>query len=763
MIQNTEIINPALQHFVFQILIIMGVCSLFLGFRILGMNRKNLANQKGLFLCISSFLWSVGYGWILVASTEQSVYLARFVGMLGVYSWMAMALSYFFELGESKKRPQLCSALTIMMLMFSVLIAIQAVQPGDITVITAKYGVTFMMNDSIHKKLRYLYIGVVMIFATVLVLRWYLQSRLKRNRKIGLLFILAMALFPVGAILDAIVPYFGYPLFPSSCFTSFFATCILYYVTKTNNAFSISSENVAHYVSESVRTPFFILNHECEIILMNRSGKEFLGRNAKNAQNVNCDVFFQGEEYALTQEINRRISRHVGNFNVHGTCITNNAMCNLQFSIVYDRYGDCICIIMLVNDITSEYAAITELKKSQQAEERANRAKTIFLANMSHEIRTPINTILGMDEMILRETGESTTREYAVNIQNSGKLLMSLINDILDFSRIESGKMEIVSSEYEISSLLNDIVNMAHVKAEDKGLKFHINVDEKLPHRLYGDEMRIRQVISNIITNAVKYTQKGEVRLNVAWKLISPNRLILMVDVSDTGIGIKREDMDKIFMSFERADTRKNRSIEGSGLGLSITSQLLELMNGRMNIESEYGKGSDFHIEIPQKIVEYEPVGNYKKMYEESVRQNKKYQQRFIAPGANILVVDDNDMNLAVVQGFLKKTKMNLTTAVSGEECLRLLLTEQYDIIFMDHMMPQMDGIEVLNRIKEIHPDIYEHVPIIALTANAMSGAREKYLGLGFTDYLAKPIESAKMEQMLLRYLPEKLIQIQQD
>ena len=309
--------------------------------------------------------------------------------------------------------------------------------------------------------------------------------------------------------------------------------------------------------------------------------------------------------------------------------------------------------------------------------------------------------------------------------------------------------------------MLNDIVNMAHIKSEDKGLKFHIHVDEQLPHRLYGDEMRIRQVISNILTNAIKYTQKGEVNLYVSWKLISPNRLIFMADVKDTGIGIKREDMDKIFMSFERVDTRKNRSIEGSGLGLSITSQLLELMNGKMDIESEYGKGSDFHIEIPQKIIEYEPVGDYKAMYEASINQKKDTLHSFIAPEARVLVVDDNDMNLAVVQGFLKKTQIHLTTALSGEECLHLLLTQQYDCIFMDHMMPQMDGIEVLNRIKEMHPKLYAKVPIIALTANAMSGAREKYLGLGFTDYLAKPIESAQMERMLMKYLPGRLVKIQ--
>ena len=415
---------------------------------------------------------------------------------------------------------------------------------------------------------------------------------------------------------------------------------------------------------------------------------------------------------------------------------------------------------MLVNDITNEYATIKKLRASQHAEERANHAKTIFLANMSHEIRTPINTILGMDEMIIRETKEPLIRESAIILQNSGKLLLALISDVLDFSRIEAGKMEMTSDEYEVSSMLNDIVNMATVKTEAKGLRFNVEADERIPHLLYGDEMRIRQVITNILNNAIKYTPKGEVTLHIGWKLVAPSRMDLYINVSDTGVGIRKEDMDKIFLSFERLDVGKNKSIEGSGLGLSITGRLLELMHGKMEIESEYGKGSTFHITIPQKIIDYEPIGDFKAMYERSIQMRKNYQETFIAPDAKALIVDDNDMNLAVAKGFLKKTQIQIKTAMSGQECLDILLKEKFDINFMDHMMPNMDGIETLKHIQEEYGDTYENVPIIALTANAISGAKEMYLSKGFSDYLAKPIESDKIEAILLKYLPKEFIRI---
>lgn len=760
MIENMEIINPLLQHIVFTSMIVMGICSLFMGLQIFNMGRDRLANRKGLALCLCSFAWSVGYGWVLISINETMVYAARFLGMFGVYMWISMVLSYIMEMGVARNRKMQSTVAMMIMVTISLMIVIQACRKNDITIMAAPFGVTFVMNNSIHKIIRYAYIGIVFIFTLIVLIQWYFSRKLKRNKRAGLIFLLALFLFPVGAILDVVLPFFGKPVFPSSAYTNFLATCIIYYVTKENNSFTISMKNVSEYITESVQTPFFVLNYDCEVILMNKSAYNFLGQTAKRSSFKTCDYYFQNEEIVLSEELQRRINAHEKDFSIQGECINNHAICNMQFSIVYDRYNQCLCVIMLVNDITNEYATIKKLRASQHAEERANHAKTIFLANMSHEIRTPINTILGMDEMIIRETKEPLIREYAINIQNSGKLLLALISDVLDFSRIEAGKMEITSDEYEVSSMLNDIVNMATVKTEAKGLRFNVEADERIPHLLYGDEMRIRQVITNILNNAVKYTPKGEVTLHIGWKLVAPSRMDMYIDVSDTGVGIRKEDMDKIFLSFERLDVGKNKSIEGSGLGLSITGRLLELMHGKMEIESEYGKGSTFHITIPQKIIDYEPIGDFKAMYERSIQMRKNYQETFIAPDAKALIVDDNDMNLAVAKGFLKKTQIQIKTAMSGQECLDILLKEKFDIIFMDHMMPNMDGIETLKHIQEEYGDIYENVPIIALTANAISGAKEMYLSKGFSDYLAKPIEADKIESILLKYLPKEFIKI---
>lgn len=405
-----------------------------------------------------------------------------------------------------------------------------------------------------------------------------------------------------------------------------------------------------------------------------------------------------------------------------------------------------------------------ELQKELEIAEAATKAKSAFLSNMSHEIRTPINAVLGLDEMILRESQENETLHYAQDIQNAGKSLLSLVNDILDFSKIESGKMEIIPYEYDLTSTINDLVNMISKRAEDKGLLLNINVDENLPHILYGDEIRIKQCIINILTNAVKYTEKGSVSLSFNFEKQNENEINLIVHVKDTGIGIKTEDMDKLFVAFQRIEEKRNRTIEGTGLGMNIVQQLLNLMGSHLNVESVYGKGSDFYFNVKQSVVNWEPIGDfnlaYKKFQESSIQINQN--GLFTAPNAQILVVDDTPLNLTVIKGLLKRTKINVETAASGKETLELVVQKKYDVIFIDHRMPIMDGIETLEAMKTLKENKNLKTPCIALTANAVKGAREMYLEAGFTDYLTKPIDSKKLEKMLIEYLPkEKVIKTQ--
>ena len=404
-----------------------------------------------------------------------------------------------------------------------------------------------------------------------------------------------------------------------------------------------------------------------------------------------------------------------------------------------------------------------ELRRAKIMAEEANRAKSDFLANMSHEIRTPINAVIGMNEMIIRESSEKNILEYAENVESASHNLLSIINDILDFSKIESGKMDIVEHEYRLNEVLHDVINMVKLRAEEKGLNFLIDVAEDIPNKLYGDDVRIRQVILNLLSNAVKYTRTGNVKLCVKGTTdTSESSVQLKVSVIDTGIGIRKEDLANMFQNFNRFDLSENRNIEGTGLGLAITHRLVSLMGGSIKVDSEYGIGSSFTVRLTQKIAGEEVVGKILAQAHSEQTAVHSYSAAFTAPDADILVVDDNKMNLLVVQNLLKDTKAKITVCMSGQEALELTEENKYDIILLDHMMPNMDGIETLKQMKLMPRNMNGNTIVIALTANAVSGVREMYLSEGFDDYMSKPIDGDKLEKMLAKYLPEdKIIRVQ--
>ena len=428
--------------------------------------------------------------------------------------------------------------------------------------------------------------------------------------------------------------------------------------------------------------------------------------------------------------------------------------------------GAVYLVISLLFVIGSGYLIITsdrvhsndELLKAKLVAEEASRAKSDFLASMSHEIRTPINAILGMDEMILREYDEPSLRQYALNIRNAGNTLLSLINDILDFSKIESGKMELIPVEYEMSLVIYDLVSMMKPRAEKKGLSFIVRADENIPRVLFGDNIRIKQCILNILTNAVKYTETGSVVMKVDQEYIDEEHIYLKVSVKDTGIGIKPEDLERLFSPFERVDETRNRNIEGTGLGMSIVKKMLAMMDSKLEVQSEYGKGSEFSFRIKQEVRSNAPMGDYEKNFIHNMQEQLTYHEQFTAPAAHILIVDDIEMNLTVAAGLLKNTEIGIDTALSAKNALELTAKKEYDVLFIDDRMPGMGGIEMLRELRSQEDNPNSSKPCIVLTANAISGAKEKYIKDGFEDYLSKPIDASELEKTLLRYLPKEKV-----
>ncbi len=440
----------------------------------------------------------------------------------------------------------------------------------------------------------------------------------------------------------------------------------------------------------------------------------------------------------------------------------NNAVypCSVAFGYGVFVFGVCMLVWVVHNrneiNRMREEADHVIMERDKIAAEEANEQKSRFLSHMSHEIRTPLNAILGSNELILHETKDNSIRKHAADIQSAGRTLLALINDILDFSKIETGKMDIITSDYRFSSVLNDVVAMIKDRVIKAGLELRLDIDKTLPDLLYGDEVRIKQVILNLLTNAVKYTENGWVELCVKKREVSDyldeENILLDIRVSDSGVGIHKEEIPKFFVEFERLDLLKNRSVEGTGLGLSITSRLVQLMDGKLNVESEYGKGSSFFVVIPQRVVSNVPLGDYKNQFQVQSEQEESLEtMRF--PGKKVYVVDDNEMNLEVIASILEMLDIEVSRADGGVAAAKQLDKEKYDLILTDDMMPEMSGTDLMQYLHGNRESVSHGTPIVVLTANAVTGAREEYIKKGFDDFMTKPIDIDVLQKILMKYL----------
>lgn len=433
-------------------------------------------------------------------------------------------------------------------------------------------------------------------------------------------------------------------------------------------------------------------------------------------------------------------------FEINGKCYDKH------ISRLSNGDGSPMGYAVLLLDVTDTKHYVDDLIDMRQKADMANSAKSDFLANMSHEIRTPMNAITGFAELCLREKNY----QYAADIKAAAKNLIAIINDILDISKIESGKLELVTSVYSVEDMLNDVISLVYVQLDGKsGIEFKIDIDKRLPKKLFGDEVRIKQILINLLGNAVKFTKAGHIGLSVREISRNGDMSSIMIKVTDTGIGIKREDISKLFSNFQQVDTKKNREIEGTGLGLSITKNLVEMMNGTITVESEYGKGSTFTVVIQQKI---EDSSHISVEAAKAAPANEEKNTVLYAPDAKVLIVDDNKVNLKVTAQLLSQYGIKCATADSGKKAIQMVRSAYYDLVFMDHMMPELDGVDTTKMIRSQGDAYSKGLPIIALTANAVSGAKEMFLESGLNDFISKPIQLPQLEKVLAKWLPPKLV-----
>ena len=709
------------------------------------LREKNAGRLRYFMLIMGVFgaLWSGGYGIMGFAETAKQAELFRTVGIVGVVGFMmteALMIAYMIHLPKWLYRVYVTAfgLVGVIDLFFFI--------PDHHDFVRIDGRMCYYATNSMARKIHSGFLAFVTVTMLGMAVIWVCKKKTKREASYVRATILSNLAILVSIIPDTILPLLGKPSFPSSAYGMFLTYMITWFWATKFNAFSITVSNLSQYIYESANTAILIFDECFQLVLANCYGHRLL--EIEDVQHQDLTDLFQCTQEEADQLLASVLRENQGVAEL--VTQKGGVSCSLNFTVARDFQKEPYCIVCFVYDLTKEKNMLCELLQ-------ANEAKSQFLANMSHEIRTPINGILGMDSMLLKECQDEGLREYAKNIQSAGQSLLSIINDILDISKIESGKLEIIPTRYELFSILNDCYNLTKVKIEEKPITLHMKINENIPAKLYGDEVRIRQVMNNFLSNSAKYTHEGSITFGVDYEEKSEGEIWLIITVSDTGIGIKEEDLEKLFASFTRIEEKRNRNIEGTGLGLSLTKNLVDLMQGEITVKSIYEEGSCFTAKIPQKIIDKTPMGDFDKRYRQYIHQSEEQAISLCAPDAKILVVDDVPMNLIVVKGLLKATKIQIDTAKNGANCLELVQKNRYDIIFLDHLMPEMDGIETLQNMKLLEENPNRNTPVIMLTANAIVGAKEEYMEAGFTDYLTKPVQETLLHEMIMKYLPKEL------
>lgn len=723
----------------------MGVFALTNGINLFINNRRSKTGRIMFIVFCTVFLWNAGYAWMGLCYESDFAYIPRSIALFAVLAFMYAITMYVSALSDFPKK-----AFTIISLIYmcvSVPAYLLIIKKDTVTFSMMPWGYWFKSDFNLGRILQFVGILYTLIIFYVILAYWNRHAALRREKNIIKYFFFYGPIMLFGAMFDTVIPtVFKTAAVPGSAVAAFISALLLFYISQKYRALGISVVNVSEYVFNEVEMPVLVFDWKGKITLFNKYAIEFLSESIGSlVGKTQADLFMKNKGDDDIQFANTFIVKR------------NSTICKLDSNIIYDEMGDVLYELVFIQDMTETQKAFDMINESREEAEEASRAKSNFLANMSHEIRTPMNAIIGMSDLLLdKDDLSSDSKTMVDNIKNAGKGLLGIINDILDVSKIEAGKYELVKDEYSVPDMINDVVTISQVRFQETSVKFVVDVDESLPEKLIGDELRIRQIMINIVGNAAKFTNEGSVTMSVTGAN-EGQKFKLMVKVKDTGIGIKEEDIEKLFKSFNQVDTRRNRNVAGTGLGLALSKGLANLMNGDITVCSEYGKGSEFNIVLEQEIVGKQVIGGLKAASLSSKNYSKTVKKSDVEiipkPGKKVLVVDDINMNLMVAKGLLKVYGVEVDLASSGQEAIDMVQKKDYDLVFMDHMMPVMDGVDATHRIRNLSGEKYQKLCIVALTANAIAGTKEQLLSEGMQDYLAKPIERVKLKEIMDKWL----------
>ncbi|MBR5407603.1 MAG: response regulator [Lachnospiraceae bacterium] len=730
-------------------LFFMGTVALLLGLSTYNNNPSSRSGRRMLFACISIFIWDFGYGWMGLCHGSDFAYIPRALGLIAVIAYICSVLSYLTMLsGFPRKVTNTLCIICSVMFFYSWWFMIQK---DAVTFVDTPWGYWWYSKKIPARYVETASVLIALIFFYVILEWWNKNAEYKREKHLIKRFRWFGPILIVGLILDTYIPLAaGTPAIPGTVVFAFLSSMLLFKISKSYMAFGISEANVSGYVFREVNVPVLILNPRGEIELYNDlAGSTFArfgglkGKRLEDIVEPVTNLSHVSEEYkSWLMSIKGRES-----------------YCRLVRSVIYDDFNEISCEILFLPDMTDAILSMQMADESSRLAEDANKAKSNFLANMSHEIRTPMNAIIGMSDVMLSDkTLKEETRNQLRVIKTAGDGLLELINDILDFSKIESGKYEIINEEYDLGKLIYDVSTIIRTRLDGTGVELKLYVYSDMPVKVIGDELRVRQILMNILGNAVKFTKEGSIEMKCECRRLTDD-YVIYIDVTDTGIGIKEENLKTIFGVFNQVDTRKNRNIEGTGLGLAISRDLALMMNGDITVESEYGVGSTFHISFHQEISDDRQLGPKKAMeleqfiYSDEDVKTAEDEKKAGYAGKNVLIVDDNLVNLKVSKALMEPYGMNIDMAESGMKAIEMVKNGNYDLIFMDHMMPELDGVDTTKLIRCLEDENAKNVPIVALTADVVAGTKEMLLEEGMQDFLPKPIKENDLKAILRKWL----------